>query len=80
MSVNNNIPQGVPEKKPQKYTRADALHDQMVRLGEIQEVKEPINKKRFAITALIILLIIVALPTGVSAFWKTFSFACPTAK
>ena len=61
MSVNNNIPQGVPEKKPQKYTRADALHDQMVRLGEIQEVKEPINKKRFAITALIILLIIVAL-------------------
>ena len=61
MSVNNNIPQGVPEKKPQKYTRADALHDQMVRLGEIQEVKEPINKKRFAITALIILLVIVAL-------------------
>ena len=61
MSVNNNIPQGVPEKKPQKYTRADALHDQMVRLGEIQDVKEPINKKRFAITALIILLIIVAL-------------------
>ena len=61
MSVNNNIPQGVPEKKPQKYTRADALHDQMVRLGEIQEVKEPINKKRFAINALIILLIIVAL-------------------
>ena len=61
MSVNNNIPQGVPEKKPQKYTRADALHDQMVRLGEIQEVKEPINKKRFAITALIILLIIVTL-------------------
>ena len=44
MSENLNVPQGVPEKKPQKYTRADALHDQMVRLGEIQEVKPPIDK------------------------------------
>ena len=61
MSENLNVPQGVPEKKPQKYTRADALHDQMVRLGEIQEVKPPIDKKRFAIKALIILLIFVAL-------------------
>ncbi len=57
-----------PPKQPQKYTRADALHDQMVRLGEIQEVKPQINKKRFAIKALVFLLIIGVL-IGVS-YWR----------
>ena len=68
MSVKNEMPQGTPEKTPQKWTRADELHAQRVRLGEIQPEKEPLNKKRFAVKALIILLVVAALI--VAANWR----------
>ena len=47
-------------KQPQKWTRADELHAQRVRLGEIQEEKV-FNRKRFAIAALIIIAVLAAL-------------------
>jgi len=46
--------------QPQKWTRADELHAQRVRLGEIQEEKV-FNKKRFAIIALILIVLLAAL-------------------
>ena len=62
MSDMNEMPKAESQQTEQKkYTRADALHDQMVRLGEIQQEKEPLNKKRFAIIALIVLALIAIL-------------------
>ncbi len=53
MSENNN-------QQPQKWTRADELHAQRVRLGEIRE-EEAFNKKRYALIAGIVLLLMIAL-------------------
>ncbi len=55
MSTNNN---NVSQKAPVKKTRGDYLHEQMVLRGELPQQAEPLNKKRFAIKALIILAVI----------------------
>ena len=44
-----------------KKLRGDILHEQLVRLGEIEEPKPPVNKKKIALVWLIVIAIIAAL-------------------
>ena len=48
-------------QKPAKKSRGDILHEQMVRLGEIQPEKPPLNKMRFLIISLVVLAMLAAL-------------------
>ncbi len=67
--VNLNKQNGnpTPAAKPVKKTRADILHEQMVRNGEIQPVVE-FNRGKFALKAGIILTVITII--AVVAIWR----------
>ena len=56
------------ENVKKKKTRGDILHEQMVLRGEIKEEAAPLNKGRFALIALIVLLVLAALV--VVANWR----------
>ena len=59
MSENNTV----------KKSRGDLLHEQMVRLGELPPEKEPVNRKRIALTWLIIMVILAGLVAA--SYWRT---------
>ena len=53
---------------PQPKLRGDMLHEQLVRLGEIEEPKPPVNRKRIAIIWLIVFVILAGLL--IAAQWR----------
>ena len=56
------------ENVKKKKTRGDILHEQMVLRGEIKEEAPQLNKGRFALIALIVLVVLAALV--VVANWR----------